>query len=393
MPQLIVSIIILLLVIGCSQETQTITYIQPITPLPTPLSPTPATTSLEYLPARPQLSETYPQAILDFLNADVQHKHRLDELLTVWDAEQSVIASPPEGVPVLEDDLDGDSRNDILITLPIPYSGSFMTIYETDNGQYQGSVYTYPESLDATRIWQVADINEDGKREVVIRGNSCGTHTCFLTIIILQWSDDVYRELLNVNQSYATATFRDMDGDDIVELVLEGGTIGSVGAGMQRTQTDVYTWDGQTYQYTATTFDPVASQHPYWQLLDGNTALAEHQYDQAIMFYQKAIAAQPPYPLLNENVDVDVIKAAARFQLMFTYVQLEDDAAVRNTYQMAQQEDGMYATWTKTFIDVYEQNRDVLVACEAAQTVTSDIYLPGYNYATHALGVDGVLCS
>jgi tetratricopeptide (TPR) repeat protein len=188
----------------------------------------------------------------------------------------------------------------------------------------------------------------------------------------------------------------DTDGDGRPELLFTGGTISSVGAGVQRAKTEVYRWNGTTYELTQTIPDPVASQHPYWKLMDGNIAMNARAYDRAIPLFQDALAAKPPYPPYPPfdvwGTDPAVVVAAARFQLMLAYVELGNQAQAVRIYQAAQQHDGPYATWTRAFWDVYQARGDIQEGCAAARAAARDVDLPGYNYENHPLGASGSLC-
>jgi hypothetical protein len=370
-----------------------------VVPTPTYILPQTPTLPAQF-PVQPESPDQQIRVITDFLNVSPTHVHLLSQLFAAWQARLQV-GDYPSGDAIREIDIDGDTQPELLVIPPVQFAGSsdtgkypglLITFHHLANGMYQPfAIHT--SAIGAIRIWQVIDVTQDGHVEILLQANDCGAHTCFMTLQVLQWAHTHYRQIFTTRMSYAEPRVQDIDGDGVQELLVTGGTVGSTGAGVQRAITEIYAWNGTTFALRQTIPDPIASQHPYWKLMDGNTAMKAKAYAQAILSFQDAIAAKPPYPSIgDQGIDAAVVVAAARFQLMLAYLELGEHAHALSTYQEAQQRDGKYATWTSVFWDRYQVRGDIAASCTAARTAAHDVYLPGYNYANHPLQASGALC-
>jgi hypothetical protein len=337
------------------------------------------------------------EALSAFVNADAD-LNRLGDLIAAWEDQWLSSSQEQEfliGITVETADIDGDNQAELLVVLP----GAQLVVFDPAADQtYRVSTYQFRDLL--ARIWRITDINNDGQIEIVAQAASCGAHTCSLTVNVLHWAPEGYTDLLiwapedgsefpGVTMPAATAAWRESAAGTAQELVLQGGRVNSEGVGVQREYTEVYAWDGAEYRLKERSYDPVASQHPYFKLIDGNQAFVDGDYQLAIERYQTSITT--PYPGNESLGDAGledagpVIAAAARFQLMLTYLQLGDDKQATATYQQAQQNDGDYASWSQAFWQVYLDQNDTAAGCQAAIEAAYDVYLPGASYTTTPL--------
>lgn len=366
-------------------------------PDPTPTDGQAAAPTGEF-PPRPSELDAYMQAITDFLNAAPENHERLESLLTEWNshlAPPSILVNAfldeklTEAAAqrsVQEADLDGDQQAEILVAASSPdvSARSALLIFEqTAAGRYQPFVREY--ATMAIRLWRIEDINRDGGLEILIQAADCGAHTCHLYADIMQWTGEDYRSLLQSNDvnthhsgspgvmmPSAQATLRDSDGDGVQDLVLEGGLVQSVGAGLQRSRTHVYIWDGQIYQLREVIYDPVASQHPFFKLIDGNAAMAAGNNQAAVHLYEAAIAT--PFPPPESGVfweeSEPAMVAFARFRLLLATVRLGNIDQATAIYQTAQAEDADYAVWSRAFWEAYQDSGNVDDGCQATIAAT-----------------------
>ncbi|MFW5940582.1 MAG: hypothetical protein ACOC9V_03155 [Chloroflexota bacterium] len=171
-------------------------------------------------------------------------------------------------------DLDGDEREEWLLTLDITHlrdedegvgpalqghPGDFWVVSE------EGVTFTVRggDELDffseAPEVVDVVDMTGDDLPEVVTVFTSCGAHTCYYNYHIIGAPDGEIRNLVQqaedseapadlpptIDMAYVDQEeIRDATEDDLPDLVISGGIVGSAGAGIQRPRTEVWAWDG-----------------------------------------------------------------------------------------------------------------------------------------------------
>ena len=147
----------------------------------------------------------------------------------------------------------------------------------------------FVETFDQA-IVAAEDITGDGAGDLVYTTNTCGANTCTLAVHVVTGDGGDYVELTpeeGLLMETADLSFEEGAGEGLKLIVLEGGLIGSVGAGPQRSRTEVYAWGGIAYDLVETTYD--ATDHLYFHILDadalfdaGNVAVAEEMYRTAL---------------------------------------------------------------------------------------------------------------
>ena len=282
-----------------------------------------------------------------------------------------------------------------------------LIVFEEMLGRYWPTVHLgrletgdYPFKNRPT-LFAVDDINADGRTEVVLRQDWQGAHTAGVTLTVLRWNSGVWKEIGWMKQSYSDVRLIDIEGDGPREFVFYGGTVGSAGAGLQRQYTDIYKWNGVDYNTLAAHIPAaLASETPYWKIVDGNIALFQRRYAAAERLFSDALAM-----LTNDAGDADIVSTAtgvfdqnllalARFQAMYVALLLNpyDSTNAAVHYAASQAEGGRSAAWTAAFWSIWEQTGDLDAACAAARERAGGLMMEGYNYATNPLYFRDMLC-
>ncbi|XSG77125.1 hypothetical protein ACP8Y2_08945 [Herpetosiphon llansteffanensis] len=357
--------------------------------------PTALPSSWPLPPTKPVSVTEYVDLLTDFVNAQPSNREQLAGLLTGWEGLSNTKPTKQlQGEQYRNVDLNSDAQAEILITLPAGYPPLLILLTPNSNGVYQPYWKLLTDEANGYRIWLVRDLANDHKPEIVVLNDSCGAHTCFKSINILQWQAADFNSILELSVAYPTITWADLTADGTLELIVNRGKVGSNGAGMQRKQTEIYAWDGERYTRSSITPDPIDSQHPYWQLLDGFAALANDDYALAQTLFSAAANAQAPYPAIGlEANDIQLIIAIARFQAMYIALLTGDQATAQAFYAQAEQSAADDKQWSVLFMSTYQQTNDLQAACEAAQnSVKEGQYLIGFSYQHRALAIRSLLC-
>ena len=276
--------------------------------------------------------------MLAYLNRGGGIDDCLAVLLSTWEMPRSDSGGRPGCVAA---DLTGDGSLDLAVVMTDPdvnYTPGIvgsLILFDKADGEASYEVATIFDggsnaaaSLPNPRLVAAEDLTGDDVAEVVLTSTECGAHTCYTTVYVLGWSQATgqYRELTGGSIAMPSATVSVNKHEGGVDLVLHGGAIGSVGAGPQRTRTEVYRWDEQQFALVETSFDP--SPYLYFKILDANQAFASQDYETAIDLYTQAIEDTSLRPWKEEvgmgSDTANELRAFAAFRIGLAYLRLGD---------------------------------------------------------------------
>ncbi len=310
-------------------------------------------------------------------------------------------------------DLDGDGADEWLITLPVPERGcgptwcpTYLVVFETTDGLFRPWYVVRgapPEEVQMQHpeLRLIEDINADGETEVIVEQRWCGAHTCFTGLTVGRWDGARWHDLAadTISQAYTDLTIEDRDGDGVLEFVMHGGTFGSVGAGLQRQHTLIFDWQDGAYRLVEDTPDP--SDHPYYLMLDANTALAEGNWERALELATRAVDdpdfEEPMAPV--EEVDKRRIVSYAAVEAMLVHAHRGEVDRMEAVLERAREHDFMepnvYTDAAERLLEVYRDTGDVVEACTAmedlvAQQPDEAVFFQWYGYNTTRMTLDQV---
>ena len=246
--------------------------------------------------------------------------------LQAWLVACRVVGQAGEGVAVAS--ITGANAADVIVVLHDPAPnvatplGQLLVYHKGSKG------YALARKFDGQgriELVQAADINADGKFDVVYSDTSCGAHTCFGTLFVDSWNGKAYEDWITDSPTIAYPEYRiknvapEGQGN---EIQVHGGVIGSVGAGPQRAWTETYiSPKGAPYVLFSQVYDP--STCLYHKVLDANQAFdkwALDGFDPAIEAYKAVIADQGATACGTIKDEVATLRDFARFRLIVAYV-------------------------------------------------------------------------
>jgi hypothetical protein len=346
----------------------------------TPIAPSPVA-----IPGAPEMLSQYAAAIAQYLTATNAPVACPNALLDAW----AMPISPATRCAVADTDADGQPELVLVLTPPPARptqptfsmdtnvtvavldksAGSWGVAFQSpgteDGGGFMVSL-AGGGSLDDV-LWAVKDVNGLPGAEVVYRTESCGAHTCYTTVEVYGWTGAAYSDLTDgdIGISYADTALEDTNGDGALEIILHGGSIGSVGAGPTRTRTELYAWNGRQYVLAQTILDP--SDFLYHNVLDGDDAFFAGDLYLALDRYTRALEN---VSLLqwkdNERAEMDPY---LHFRITLTYMALGGasteaaqslDAAI-NSYPGS-----LHGEMARAFRDGWQPAGDTTAGCRAA---------------------------
>lgn len=202
-------------------------------------------------------------------------------------------------------DFDGDLRDEWILLLYQPDlepdSPHNLWLVNQDGVIYQ--FYDEPNlaagfSLQL-KLTGLEDLTGDGLPELIFNEESCGAHTCFSGYRVLSGPDGTIGNLVSrpelndlpesgaISMSYADTHFVDFTQDGLLDFIVHGGQIGSAGAGIVRTYTEVWAWDGTAVTLADTILD--YTQYRHHILYEANDYMAAGNLEPALLLYEQAI--------------------------------------------------------------------------------------------------------
>lgn len=296
-------------------------------------------------------------------------------------------------------DFDGDGQMEWALTLSLPEA------IEYSPGSYPGDwwlvddgrpVYTYARAVHgdadgsiAPHLINVLDLTGDALPELVLDEAQCGAHTCYSAYRILNYRDGQIRSLIqggppespdSFGISYSDVLFQDQTGDDVPDMVVHGGSIGSVGAGLVRTHVEMWGWDGAAITLRSSTPDPTGYRHHL--VYEANAAAQDGALERALALYQQVIedkSLEDPYPFEGEQVEIyPALAQFSAFRLVWVNLQLERSADaerwltwLQTTYPASLATQAATAAWQN-----WQATADLNQACGAAQQVLAKVEKP-----------------
>jgi hypothetical protein len=252
-------------------------------------------------------------------------------------------------------------------------------VFYQDQGRYKATADTLLTQLRAAPeptemyLWKIADITNDGRAEIITDSGNCGAHTCWGYPSVWRWSADGLADVLvtgfyspsatlepDLANSFAEFSLTDEDADNIQELRVEGGGIGSVGGGIRRRTVAIYAWDSAAYRLDRVEYAADDSE-PFWTLIDAARLFRDGEYAAADALY-RAILAVPEAD--RGGIPYSAVAQASRFQLMLTARLLnQPEQARRWRDELAA---GGDPAWGDLFWAEYERTGSVRSGCLAA---------------------------
>ncbi|MFW6115824.1 MAG: tetratricopeptide repeat protein, partial [Chloroflexota bacterium] len=355
----------------------------------------------------------YVSLVTAMLNSTDTVQEVLDVLIT-WSTPSEELRSEVAPYVWAESaDLDRDGTEEWLMSLPVPERGqspmwfpAHLVIYEVREEVFVPTFVIRgapPDEVQAVspELRLIDDITADGQTEVLIEQRWCGAHTCFTGLTVGRYDGTTWHDLAAdpISQAYTDLTIEDRDGDGALEFIMHGGIIGSVGAGLQRERTLIFAWEDGAYRLVQELPDP--SDHPYYLMLDANTALAEGDWERALELAAQAVD-EPDFEgsmVPVEDVDRQRIISYAAVQAMLVHAHRGDAAQMEALLDQVLgydfMEPNVYTEAAERLIATFRDTGDVLEACIAMEAVVAQqpddaIFFQWYGYNTTRIIVDQV---
>jgi hypothetical protein len=345
-------------------------------------------------PPRPAFIEEYPAALAAYLSEGAGATE-VESLLREWEA----VTHDSGSVESL--DMTGDRDDELVVFLvdPSPKAGVIqwppgeVLIFQCEAGKVVPA-FLGRSADDEDWDWftfqrqKLEDVNDNGLADLVYVGRTCGAHTCFDRLYVIEWDGAAFVNRALSMEAYPYPTFMVGQGQIHVDV----GGIGSAGAGIQRSVQEVWTWDGVQYAFSEETVGPPLTLIQYTH--DGDDALARGSYAEAIEHYLLALDTvdmDSGLFLGSEEDGLAVIQAYTLFKLVVSHAAAGDVASAETYFDrlLAGHLGGtlghVYVRLAEAFWNDFMANGDAVRACQEAVAVAEvEPLSTGLLYAGYA---------
>lgn len=302
-------------------------------------------------------------------------------------------------------DWNADGLADTVVVYADPSNAT--TTLQTEllilNGSSDGPVEAYRAgAAGEVQLLAIADINIDRKPDVVWTDRTCGASTCFDTVQVTSWDGTEWR---NWTQNSITMAYAEVSLEDTTpvgqgqEIVLYGGTYGSVGAGPARARTEVWiSLDGAPYTLLELTND--ASSCLYHMVIDANAALLQGTADgftEAEGLYQQALTDESLEACWNRPAEIAELRSFSQFRLaLIAGYRGDSTAAAEQIAALADQyAESIYAQVGQVWQTAYAESENAAEACAvvnefAVENPAAYEILADYGYANPTFAAEDV---
>lgn len=309
------------------------------------------------------------QADLDWLIESWKTGEDLDAVRTMLE-ERGILASDllsqfeglTRGNTFAASDLSGDGKDEWIVSIGLRQGGCSSLATDRDSGDLliigEGGLLFHLYATEAAEYWEtplvvaVADATGDGLPDLITRVATCGAHTVTGVYHILSWvngegirsvgqKENILDQAANeVSPEYdysqvwsspaiAITTpsdeVRDATGDGVADLILRGGTYGSMGAGLIQYRTEVWSWDGVGVSLQSIGWEPSNSR--VHRLFQANFHRELGEYAQAQREYIQAITDSTLDNNMGYGTEEEILQSVqtfSAFRLMLLGLQTKD---------------------------------------------------------------------
>lgn len=323
------------------------------------------------LPACPERFADYPELMTELINTAAP-----DGTIGGTDAVLAFLTScdalVEDGVSI--SDLNADGSDDLVIVYQNPSEEQIFV--EGDlvifNSSTDGYVLGYrARAAGEVRLLTVDDINLDELPDVAWVDTTCGASTCFDTVNVRSWDGTTWADWTDgtITMAYAEINLSDVSETGLgEEITLEGGIYGSVGAGPQRSRTEVWaSVDGGPYSLAEKSYSQ--TECLYHTVLDANRAFLDaptNGFEAATALYTQAAEDQTLIKCWVRNDELAELRSFSLFRLALIagYSGDSDTAAAQIAALSEQYPGSIYDEVGQLWLESYEASGDAAAACE-----------------------------
>ncbi len=318
------------------------------------------------LPACPERFADYAEVMTELINSADPGP---EAVVAFLDACEALV---DDGVEVV--DLTGDGVNELIVVYQNPSAEQIfvegdLVIFNSGLDEY--TLGYRARAAGEVRLLTVTDVNLDEFPDVAWVDTTCGASTCFDTVNVRSWDGSTWADWTEgtITMAYAEITLTDQLEEGLgEEIVLEGGIYGSVGAGPQRSRTEVWaSVEGAPYGLLEKSYDQ--NECLYHTVLDANRAFLDapaNGFEAATALYTQAVTDTALTKCWVRNDELAELRSFSQFRLGVIAGYTGDSAGAETAIaELSEQYPGsIYDEVGQVWLTSYGATGDATIACQ-----------------------------
>lgn len=316
------------------------------------------------------------EALLQFLNEGGSVQRLQSEILSAWDAfgDNGYLETI---------DLTGEGTVEIVLGYVAPGDVGTLLIFGCQAGRYVQLHENNSDGIDPPSLLALTDINNRPPAEVVTVRRVCSDpEACELQTQMIGWNFAAGRFLNLLLDRVITLDvpqLRDIDSDQVDELVISLDQNGTAATGPLRRGTNVYDWNGELYVLSI-----VQLQDPDYRIQviqEGDRLFSLQRMSEAIDAYTIALSNDELRYWFNDG-PINTI-TYAQYRLILAYAYLGSSAGIVETltnmntaFSLAEGETfadaPVYVQMANVFVETLSESGDLHASCLAVQAVITE---------------------
>ncbi len=342
----------------------------------------PAANADAELPQFPNSRVSAIDALLIFLNSGGTVDALSSAVISQWEA------FGENGYLIDEEDLTGEGTPELIMGYIAPGDVGTLLIFGCQGGRYVQLYEAIADGLEPPQILTIGDTNNNPPAEVVFVRRQCNAvDACEIQTQIIHWEYTVGR-FVNIlpdpvytidDPDINLPQMRDMDNDEVDELVINLESNGNAATGPLRTGVNIYDWNGQFYVLSIIQLDP--PRYRIQVVHEGDRAFSFQRMDEALEAYQLALD-DPDLRYWFDDGPVNVTSYAL-YRMILAYAYLGDGTGLLNTVSQMQEEfppeEGdpppeapVYVEMANRFVDTLTITNDLHESCLEVLSVIAE---------------------
>jgi hypothetical protein len=315
--------------------------------------------------------------LLQFLNDGGTTQRLQETVLSQWDAfgETGYLETL---------DLTGEGTAEIILGYIAPGDVGTMLIFGCQAGRYVQLYEAISDGLESPQILALENINNVAPNEVVFARRRCtDAETCEFQTQIIAWEFRLGRFVNLLAENLLTLDLpelRDIDEDQVQEIIIELQSNGTAATGPLRTGVNIYDWNGQLYVLSIIDLDP--PRYYIQVIFEGDRLFSNLDMLGAMQAYRLALDPEQDFRYWFNDGPINDI-SYAQYRLILAGAYMGDSPTIINTINAMNEqfpregEEGLddlpvYVHMANIFVDSLSINGDLHTACSLVQDVIAD---------------------
>jgi len=264
-------------------------------------------------------------------------------------------------------DLTGEEVPEIIVGYTSPEETGNLLILTCANGIFSSRYQAIGTTVNPPQILDTADLNFDQLPDILFADEACEDDVCSYQTQLVTWEPELGRFasiLASTIDSDEPPEPRDIDNDNVLELVIRLEDDGNSTTGPLRTGVNIYDWNGALYVLSIVQLDP-----PRFKIQvvhEADRAFAQRDMEKAVTLYNTAFNDTNLRAWFND--DPVVLQSYIAYRLLLSYAYTEDDRLFDHFQTIVQAYPDpaarpIYATLSDTFWNALQVTNNLNSAC------------------------------